>query len=90
MTKTMRHVIAAFVIAMASIAIYPMICRLAYLERGYTAYGGENVLLLFGFLAAFTIGRGGWEREQHEKSDDSSEDMPPVSPNIQKEMRRCQ
>ena len=63
MTKMMRHIIAASIVAATSIAIYPMICRLAYLERGYTAYGGENVLLLFGFLAAFTIARGGWTQE---------------------------
>lgn len=58
-----RHYIAAIAIAVLNIAIYPLMCQLAYLERGYAAHGGEDLLFIVGFIAAFWVASCGKKAE---------------------------
>jgi hypothetical protein len=51
----MKRIIAAIATAAVSVAIYPIMNRLAVAERGYDAFGGEEMLLVFGIFAALMI-----------------------------------
>ena len=62
----MKHYyIAAAAIAMLNIALYPLMRHLAYLERGYLARGGgEDILFIFGFIAAFLVVSHGRDKKR--------------------------
>ena len=49
----MKYYAGAVIITIINIVIYPVMRHYAYLERGYHASGGEDILLVLGFLAAF-------------------------------------
>ena len=49
-----RHVIAAGIILL-SIAVTPFFMELAYLERGYVAYGGEYLIIPMGIALASIV-----------------------------------
>lgn len=50
-----RYNIAALIIATANVATFLPMRRLAHIERGYHAYGGEILLFIFGFIIAVVV-----------------------------------
>ena len=50
-----RHYVIAALIAVINISLYPLLRHLAYLERGYSAHGGELLLFMFGFVVTFMV-----------------------------------
>jgi hypothetical protein len=80
----MGRYISAAVVSVANAAVYPLTKHLALMERGYEAHGGEDILFVFGFLAALLILIGGRERrkERHgrkAKKDGLPESNPPFT-----------
>ena len=49
-----RHIFAAGMILL-SIAVKPFFIEHAYMERGYSAYGGEYIVIPFGIVLASII-----------------------------------
>lgn len=64
-----KRIITAAIIIALSIAAYPEMEHYAMLERGYSAIGGEEALLLFGVFLALYILVGGLSSQQKKKSD---------------------
>lgn len=58
------RVISAAIIAIISIALYPITEQLATAERGYSAIGGEEALLIFGIFFALYIIIGGLQSKK--------------------------
>lgn len=50
-----KRIIAAAIIAMVTIGAYPALNRLATSERGYDAFGGEELVLAFGIVIAILV-----------------------------------
>lgn len=62
-----RYYLTAAIIAVLNIAIYPLTRYHAYIERGYHAHGGEDVLLLAGFFVAAGVIFHGRDKTEEEK-----------------------
>jgi hypothetical protein len=67
-----QYYLLAVIIAALNIAAYPLTRHLAYLERGYQTYGGEDILLIAGFFVAFSVVCYGKEKLNKEKLNRSS------------------
>lgn len=61
-----KRIIAAVIVAIVSVAAYPFMEQAATAERGYTAFGGEEMLLAFGISLALYILAGGFSRSKKE------------------------
>ena len=48
------YAIAAIVLIL-NLLLYPVTIHYSYLMRGHKAYGGEHILFIFGFFAAFWV-----------------------------------
>lgn len=59
-----KRIIAAVIVAIVSVAAYPFMEQAATAERGYTAFGGEEMLLAFGISLALYILAGGFSRSK--------------------------
>jgi hypothetical protein len=63
-----KRIIAAVIVAIVSVAAYPFMEQAATAERGYTAFGGEEMLLAFGISLALYILAGGFSRSKKKSS----------------------
>ncbi|MCM1059418.1 MAG: hypothetical protein NC452_03915 [Eubacterium sp.] len=59
-----KRIFAATLVAAASGVIYPFAEQAAIAERGYSAIGGEEALLVFGIFLAVYILIGGFSRSK--------------------------
>lgn len=59
-----KRIIAAAIIAAISCAVYPIMELYAVVERGYSAIGGEEALLVFGILIAIYTLIGGFSKDK--------------------------
>ncbi len=59
-----KRIIAAAILAIAAIAAYPALNRLAVLERGYDAFGGEELVIAFGIVIAILLLAGGADKKR--------------------------
>ena len=50
-----KRILAAAIIAATSFTVYQIADRLATDERGYEAFGGEELLFIFGLLLAVCV-----------------------------------
>ncbi len=62
--KLKKRVFAAVIIAALSCTVYRIAEQLATAERGYSAIGGEEMLLAFGIFLAVYILIGGFSRNK--------------------------
>jgi len=60
-----RYIASAVIIALTTLAIHPFLNELALLERGYQAIGGEEMVVVMGFFAAFLVLNRGLERKRN-------------------------
>jgi hypothetical protein len=65
--------VAALILAV-NIAIDPIMERLAYMERGYDAIGGEVLLFIFGFVLAFAVLDHGWRKHSRAMAADEQKE----------------
>ncbi len=50
-----KRIISAAIVALATIIAYPALNRLAVLERGYDAFGGEELVFVLGIVIAILL-----------------------------------
>lgn len=59
-----KRVLAAVIVAAASCTVYRITEQLATAERGYTAFGGEELLFISGITFAICILAGAFTRNK--------------------------
>ncbi len=59
-----KRIFAAAIVAAVSAAVYPFMEQTATAERGYSAIGGEEILLAFGIFLAIYILAGGFSQSK--------------------------
>lgn len=62
-----KRIMAAIMVVLINITAYPLLNRIATAERGYEAIGGEEVLIIFGFVLALYILMGGFSSNRRKK-----------------------
>ncbi len=68
-----KRIIAAVIVAIVSVAAYPFMEQAATAERGYSAFGGEEMLLAFGISLALYVLAGGFSRSKKKRSKELEE-----------------
>ncbi len=59
-----KRILAVVIFATASVAAYPFMEQAATAERGYSAFGGEEMLFALGITLALYILAGGFSRSK--------------------------
>ncbi len=59
-----KRILAAVIVAATSCTVYRITEQLATAERGYTAFGGEELLFVFGIMLALYIFAGAFTRSK--------------------------
>lgn len=62
--KMKKRIFAAAIVAAVSAGMYPVMEQAATAERGYSAIGGEEMLLMFGIFLAIYILSGGFSKSK--------------------------
>lgn len=59
-----KRILVAVIVAAASCTVYRITEQLAIADRGYTAFGGEELLFIFGIMIALYILIGTFTRSK--------------------------
>ncbi len=59
-----KRILAAVIVAAASCTVYRITEQLATAERGYDAFGGEELLFIFGIMLAIYILAGAFAQSK--------------------------
>lgn len=59
-----KRIITAAIVAIIVIGAYPALNRLAIDERGYDAFGGEELVLAFGIIIAVLVLTSGMDKKR--------------------------
>lgn len=62
-----KRIIAAIIVSALNLSLYVKSDEMATAERGYSAIGGEEMLLVFGIFLAIYILAGGFKKKKSGK-----------------------